>query len=95
MVEGMKMNITLKKEIYFSKLYDVKHATDTEIRVIVTSDDFENKKRHTIVFNPESKAFYDTISLIAYEDCVVTDSTRHFISDKDMILVIIVDLDDQ
>lgn len=89
------MNITLKEMINVSKKYDNENNVTTEIKVFITSNDYEDKKRHTICIDPESDAFYDRIAMTTFDDCTVSDITRHIINDREYFMTVFIDLDKQ
>lgn len=94
-IGGKKINITLKEMINVSKKYDNENNVTTEIKVFITSNDYEDKKRHTIVIDPESDAFYDRIAMITFDDCNISDINRHIINDREHFMTVFIDIDDQ
>jgi hypothetical protein len=84
--------MTLKELINESKRLDNSYGYNTKISVYITSVG-NDSKRHTIIVDPESNKFSDTTAMIAFEDCTVSEFNSHKLSDKDYLLIIIVDLD--
>lgn len=86
------MNITLKELIKEYKKRDMENDLNTDISVFITSIG-NDKKRHTVVVNPNSKTFMSSMAIIAFENCTVFDTRYVKLSGKDRLLMIIVDLD--
>ena len=86
----MKITFTLKKVIEISKNFDKEKGCKTTISVYVTSSQIKNERR-TIVIDPEG----DRLAMFALEDCIVTWYYRYALSNKDHLLLVILDLDRQ
>lgn len=86
------MKMTLKKIIERAKRFDNIWGVNTEILVYITSIG-NDKKRHTVKINPDSCRVMDELAIISVENCTVSDFSRHKISDKDHLLIVIIDLD--
>jgi hypothetical protein len=84
--------MTLKELISETKKLDDNYGFNTKISVYITSVG-NDSKRHTIIVDPESETFFNTTAMIAFEDCTVSEFKSHQLSDKDYLLIIIVDLD--
>jgi hypothetical protein len=84
--------MTLKEMINESNRLDKISGKNTKISVYFTSVG-NDSKRHTIIVDPESETFFNTTAMIAFEDCTVSEFKSHKLSDKDYLLIIIVDLD--
>jgi hypothetical protein len=98
MVEEIKMKIktTLKECIESIKNYDDIYHEKTNVSVIVTSNNFKNNKRRTVMINPESDNYYDTLAMISYEDCIISDLCNYTtLNNGEKMNIIIVDLDRQ
>jgi hypothetical protein len=87
-----KMCYSLKEIIKEFKERDNESDLNTKISVYITSIG-NDSKRHTIVVDPDSKKFYDTIAIISFENCTVFDTKYVKLSGNDRLLIIIVDLD--
>jgi hypothetical protein len=84
--------MTLKEMIKESKRLDNISGKNTKISVYITTIG-NDSKRHTVIVDPDSNKFSDTTAMIAFEDCTVSEFNSHKLSDKDYLLIIIVDLD--
>lgn len=84
--------MTLKELISETKGLDNNYGFNTKISVYITTIG-NDSKRHTVVVDPDSNKFFDTTAMISFENCTVSDFTTRKISDKDHLLIIIVDLD--
>lgn len=84
--------MTLKELISETKRCDDSYGCHTKISVYITSIGNDNK-RYTVIVDPDSNRFMDTTAMIAFEDCTVSEFKSHKLSDKDYLLIIIVDLD--
>lgn len=85
------MKITLKELIEKTKNNDKVYELNTEIKVFLTATNI-NKERKTIIINPDSKNFIDKLGMACFEDCKVADVSRLRYSDKDHLLIIIINL---
>lgn len=90
------MKIKLKELIERTKNNDNDYDLNTEIKVYVTSTSTNiNKERKTIIINPDSKNFIDRLGMVGFEDCIVADMSRLRYNDRDHLLIVIIDLDNQ
>ena len=90
----MKITFTLKKVIEISKNFDKEKDVTTSISVYVTSSQVTNERR-SIVIDPDGDSLADRLAMIGFEDCIVTWYYRYALSDKDHLLLVILDLDRQ
>ncbi len=92
----MKIKTTLKECIESIKNYDDVYHEKTNVLVIITSNNFKDNKRRTVMINPESDLFIDRISIISYEDCIISDLCNYTtLNNGEKMNIIIVDLDNQ
>ena len=84
--------MTLKELISETKKFNTNYGYNTKISVYITSVG-NDSKRHTVIVDPDSDKFFDTTTMISFEDCTVSEFKSHKLSDKDYLLIIIVDID--
>lgn len=83
---------TLKELINEIKNFDNNYGYETKISVYITSVGTDGK-RHTVIIDPDSKRTMDQLAILGFEDCTVSEFSTYELSDKEHLLVIIVDLD--
>lgn len=86
------MKMTLKELIRRTKRRDHTWGENTKISVYITSIG-KDKKRHTVILNPDSCRVMDQLNIMSVENCNVSNTRYIKLGDKDHLLIVVVDLD--